>query len=57
MTRQEAQLALIGHLANEHGRKPAGKLDELTEMCAKYVYATTRHRRNHTFDVDPRRHP
>ena len=44
MTRQEAQLALVGHLANEHGRKPAGELDEFTEGYALYLYALTRSR-------------
>jgi hypothetical protein len=48
MTRQEAQLALVGHLANDHGRDIIGSLDEFTEGYALYLYALTRSRNANT---------
>lgn len=51
MTRQEAQLALVGHLANDHGRDIIGSLDEFTEGYALYLYALTRSR-NTSIEAD-----
>lgn len=48
MTRQEAQLTLVGHLANDHGRDIIGSLDEFTEGYALYLYALTRSRNANT---------